>query len=156
VKRRRLVLAAAAMVFAFAVGITVAFRQLARAQSRFDPNKIVAAEPSLTVVTSPGVYRYDGLDITLKVWVDARGIVQYDLSAADGAQFVHSTERASTYSRWAFVLDEKKRLWFYSSDVGLFLWDGGGAATRGLTKDDPLRSEMPNVLQSYLPQSLRR
>jgi hypothetical protein len=144
------------MVFAFAVGVTVAFRQLARAQSRFDPNKIVAAEPALTVITSPGTYRYDGLGVTLRVWIDAGGIVQYELSAADGNQLVHSAERASTYSRWGFVIDEKRRLWFYSGDVGTSLWDGSGTAARGLPKDDPLRGEMPSALQSYMPQSLRR
>jgi hypothetical protein len=156
VSRRRLVIAAVAMVFAFAVGITVAFRQLARAQSAFDPTKIVSAEPSRTLITSPGTYQYVALGLTLKVWVDTSGLVQYDLSGADGQSLAHSTERASTYSRWALLIDDRKRLWFFSGDIGAFLWDGTGQTSRPLGTDDPVRGEMPAVLKAYLPRSLKK
>jgi hypothetical protein len=153
VKRRRLVIAAVAMVFAFGVGVAVAFRQLARAQTRFDPNKVVAATPVTTLITSPGIYRFEDLGFVLKVWIDVGGIVQYELAGIDGSAKAASTERASTYSRWGLVLDEKSRLWFYSGDIGTFIWDGTGNTSRPLGKDNPLRKELPPTLKTYAPRA---
>ena len=85
------------------------------------PDTLVAAKPSETLVVLPGTYDYSDLGLVLRVWIDATGIVQYTLKDATGKQLVVSSERASAYHRWAFVLDSSRRLWFFSSDVGSFV-----------------------------------
>lgn len=101
-----------------------------------------------TVIANLGEYRYADLGLVLRTTVDSDGLVQYSLQDNSGRELVHSTERASAYSRWQIVVDSSRRLWFYSGDVGFFVWDGTGDSTRHLPTE--LRAAVPDRLKPNL------
>jgi hypothetical protein len=111
----------------------------------------IASVASVSVIERPGTYRFAAVGLSLKVWVDAQGLVQYSLSDLSGIERAHSTERASTCSTWEFMVDSEGRLWFYSGDVGFFVWDGAPEGVSRSIYDDPAaRAIVPGPLRTHL------
>ncbi len=114
------------------------------------PAAPVAATPSKTVITRPGTYRFGDLGLVLRVEVDVEGLVQYALTDNNGRSLAHSTERASTYSTWVFMIDDSRRLWFYSGDVGFFAWDGAADGVSRPVNDPALQEVVPEPMKAFL------
>lgn len=135
-----------------AMACVVAFGEWAIGCSRRPTIRTPAVQvSSATIIAKEGTYEFRDLRLVLRVWVDASALVQFELHDQVGATLAHSSERASTYSKWAFTVDDSRRLWFYSGDVGTFVWDGSAdGAMQPLTKDSPLRSVIPESMKGYL------
>ena len=74
------------------------------------------------IVDRPGTYTTMTGDV-FSVGIDASGIVQYELKDATGSSLLKTNEyHASAYQAWDFYMDNSRRLWFYSGDVGVFVW----------------------------------
>ena len=104
-----------------------------------------------TPINVPGTYEFRNPRLTLSVWTDDQNLVQYELKNESGVVLAHSTERASAFSRWALAVDESRRLWFYSGDVGFYAWDGASdGVSRPLAKDSALVGSVPESMKGYL------
>ena len=109
------------------------------------------------IVVRPG--RYTQLDGTVLRVSDKDGLVRFSLTDRFGNALVKEGQVSpSAYSRWHFLLDDKKRLWFYSGDVGTFVWVEKNNTYTMVTlgANDPLVKEMPPEFFAALGSAARR
>jgi hypothetical protein len=110
------------------------------------------------LVDRPGTYTMSGGE-TFRVLVK-NGIVEYDLRSSTGQTLLSVNEyRASDYHRWFFYFDDQRRLWFYSGDIGTFIWlpqSDGTYAFEGLLKESQYSKQLPKEFYSKLDTSEQR
>lgn len=140
---------------ASAITIAVVAILFVAAQRVYRREPVPSAQPHTVIpgakITLPGTYEFQNLHLTLRVWTDRQNLIQYELRELSGTVLAHSTEQAIALSRWAITVDESRRLWFYSGDVGFFLWDGGHEGVSRPIHDDPAaRSAVPAEMREYL------
>ena len=63
------------------------------------------------MIEAPGTYYYPQSNLTLKVYLE-NGFVRYNLKDSLGGQLITYKENISTYQKWAFFIDENKRIGF--------------------------------------------
>lgn len=89
-----------------------------------------------------------------------KGLVTYELRDPAGKVLLKTNEyRASDFHRWFFYMDDKNRLWFYSGDIGVFVWlqqaDGVYTFT-DVPSPSALAREMPSEFFSRMGSAMQR
>ena len=75
----------------------------------------------------------------------------------DYRQLVSNT-MASDFHRWVIYLDQQQRVWYYSGDVGAFIWlpqSDGSYKEAGIMESDPLWREAPQEFYNKLGHTLQ-
>jgi hypothetical protein len=123
-------------------------------QSSKNPN------PASAVITSPGTYHLQSVDADLHISDQGNHILSFWVVTRNGIELLRSTEQPSTLQRWLLFWDnEKKRLWFSSSDIGTSVWDQGDKGTYQqiqVANSPEYIKRMPEVFFVALPTSLQR
>ena len=111
------------------------------------------------IVDRPGTFTTATGDV-LSVSIDATGIVQYEFKDAAGKSLFKTNEyHASAHQSWDFYLDGSRRLWFYSSDIGVFVWApkaDGEYEFIVLDSKSPLASQLPKEFYAKLGSAEQR
>lgn len=97
------------------------------------------------LVTEPIVYDGPRLGEEFRVWID-KGILKYRFTGSDATVLIENgTLSASAYSRWHFFVDREHRVWFYSGDIGTYVYvpQSSGYVRFLLSPQDQLAKEMP-------------
>jgi hypothetical protein len=112
-------------------------------------------------IDAVGVYQLPPAGLALAVSVDAEGIVHYRVTDSPGRKILENSDRASTYQRWFFIWgQDTQRLWFMSSDIGIFLHrrKADGSFDRTVLTDATSAEirEMPATVFEAQPKSLQQ
>ena len=112
------------------------------------------------LITQPGMYRSPNSKYDLSVTVGRDGIVHYSIADMRSATHVGSGGGFSTYQRWSLFWDRQSRLWTYNSDLGaLTVWfeeASGTMASTNLDASSDLLSELPQEVEAYLPDTVKK
>lgn len=88
------------------------------------------------------------------------GIVTYELRDPAGRVLLKTNEyRASDFHRWFFYVDDKNRVWFYSGDIGVFVWlqqADGGYIFSDVPSSSALSQDMPSEFFSRMGSARQR
>lgn len=107
------------------------------------------------VVARTGTYYLEPENDRLEVMAQKNEIILV-LTSGKPATFC---EGASIFSRWGIYWDKKKqRLWFHSSDVGIFVYErsGNGEYSRSaLTVENAMLFRIPRPFFEILPNSIK-
>ena len=107
-----------------------------------------------TVISGTGSYSVPLASVKLRVWTEG-GILMYEVRDNIGKLLIRSKERASTYSQWYLLWDEKNSLWVLSSDIGNSVWQSaanGAYAETFLFGDKAWYAQMPHALLKHVPR----
>ena len=111
----------------------------------------------VNLFTQTGTYSLQGTEDLLCVSTEDSMIV-FKLEKAGQSQTFN--EGASSHSRWSAYWDEaQQRIWFNSSDIGLFLYQrqsDGNYSRAQVASNSSIGKEMPAVFFDTLPSSVTR
>jgi len=113
------------------------------------------------LIRSTGSFPLNENRLTLNVAVDSEGIVRYALKDRNGTTLIDSkkrTENPGAYQRWFLFWSNDSQLWFWSSDIGDFLWTKGTDGSYGCrwgNEDPKIVGEMPQPFFDALPSSMK-
>lgn len=113
----------------------------------------------LTLISTAGKYALTRTNLTLTISITPDQLVDYQLIDSSGTKFLQSTERASNNARWFLLFDDHSRLWFYSGDVGTYVWTPDAEhrySHQSLHSHPELQKEMPPAFLNALPANARK
>ena len=111
----------------------------------------------MELIKKSGVYKLVDVQLTLRVFKDSQGRIDYTITDGSGGVLVQAKRKFNPMHRWGMVIDGKQRLWVHSSDVGMVLWekcDTGAYSDKNVTQEDA--NEMPKPLFDMLPRVLKK
>jgi hypothetical protein len=108
-------------------------------------------------IDKEGTYFIKNKRITIQVFVDKEGLVQYTVENQQG-NLIQSKGHFSAYQKWWLFWDNKTdNLWVESSDIGSVLWKKSGTSYTRIEGDETsdLYKQLPQEAHQYLSNSIK-
>jgi len=108
-------------------------------------------------IDKEGTYMIKNKGITIQVFVDNEGLIQYMVENQKG-KLIQSKGNFSAYQKWWLFWDNKTdNLWVESSDVGSVLWKKSGTSYIKIEGDETsdLYKQLPKEAHQYLSHSVK-